>query len=115
LDSKRAIKQFEPIYDNLIPFSEGFAGFLQNGKYGFINEKGTILMQPYYDEVGYFLNGICPVRKGTKWGAINQEGKQILKTEYDYVSTFEDGIAEIILNGVTLYVNTKGVILPIWE
>jgi hypothetical protein len=108
-------KKFEPIYEELRPYAEGFAGYKQNNKYGFVNSKGEMMMQPYYDDVAYFNNGLCPVRKGQNWGAINKEGKLILKLEFDFVSPFEDGIAEVIYKGVSLYADTKGNLLPIWE
>lgn len=108
-------KKFEPIYEELRPYAEGFAGYKQNNKYGFVNSKGEMMMQPYYDDVAYFNNGLCPVRKGQNWGAINKEGKLILKLEFDYVGPFEDGIAEVIYKGVSLYADTRGNLLPIWE
>jgi hypothetical protein len=73
------------------------------------------MMQAYYDDVAYFVNGLCPVRKGQNWGAINKEGKLVLKLEYDYVGPFEDGVAEITYRGVSLYANTRGNLIPVWE
>ena len=108
-------KQFEPKFEEIRPYGEGFAGFKQLGKYGFINANGDFMMQPYYDDVAYFVNGLCPVRKGQNWGAINKEGKLILKLEFDYVGPFEDGVAEVIYKGVSLYADTKGNLLPVWE
>ncbi len=108
-------KQFEPTYQELRPFAEGYAGFKQGNKFGFINAKGIMQMQAYYDEVAYFANGLCPVRKGSKWGAINTQGKLIIKLEYDFVGTFDDGIAEVVYSGVSLYADTRGNLLPIWD
>ncbi|MES2725567.1 MAG: WG repeat-containing protein [Bacteroidota bacterium] len=113
--NKLGEKQFEPVYEELRPFAEGFAGFKQGAKLGFINAKGQIQMNPYYDEVAYFANGLCPVRKGSKWGAINAQGKLIIKLEYDFVGTFDDGIAEVVYSGVSLYADTRGNLLPIWD
>lgn len=108
-------KQFEPKFEEIRPYGEGFAGFKQLGKYGFINAKGDLMMQPYYDDVAYFVNGLCPVRKGQNWGAINKEGKLIFKLEFDYIGPFEDGVAEVIYKGVSLYADTRGNLLPVWE
>ena len=114
------VKQFEPTFDELRPYAEGFAGFkmfdkMGKAKYGFINGKGEMMMQPFYDEVAYFANGLCPVRKGSKWGAINKEGKLVLKLDFDFVGTFEDGVAEIIYNDISLYADLRGNILPVWD
>jgi hypothetical protein len=35
--------------------------------------------------------------------------------EFDYVGPFEDGVAEVIYKGVSLYADTKGNLLPVWE
>jgi hypothetical protein len=39
----------------------------------------------------------------------------VLKLEYDYVGPFEDGVSEITYRGVSLYANTRGNLLPVWE
>ncbi|EAJ4643563.1 WG repeat-containing protein, partial [Campylobacter coli] len=40
-------------FDNLGVFSEGLAGVGLNGKYGFIDKSGKIVIEPKFDDIGY--------------------------------------------------------------
>lgn len=56
----------------------------QNGKYGFVNKDGNVVVDYIYDdakeqnEFGY----IC-VKKDGLWGCLNKEGKTIIDTKYN--------------------------------
>ena len=75
-------------------FSEGLAAVQTNGLIGFINHKGSMVIEPQfpaYDKelVDYsFHNGVCVVSNGKrKYGIINQRGQWILQPKYSFVST----------------------------
>lgn len=65
------------IYDTLLPFSEGTAAFLENGKWGFINTEGKIIIPARYDEVSGFSHGIAAVLNGKKAYIIGKNGEII--------------------------------------
>lgn len=51
----------------------------KDGKIGFINEKGKLVIPLIYDNVSYFeKNGLVKVSKNRKFGFINKEGKEII-------------------------------------
>ncbi len=58
-------------------FSEGLAGFEENGKYGFIDETGKIVIQPAFDYIGEFSEGIAEVEINRKWGFIDRTGRML--------------------------------------
>ena len=81
--TKKNLK-LEGDFDEVRIFSFGLAGVRKNRKWGFIDEKGKLIIQPIYDEVQYFtVNGLCPVVKNGKSGFIDKTGKEIIPIIYD--------------------------------
>ena len=52
---------------------------VQNGKWGFIDKTGKIVINPQFDEVDYFgfIEGLCGVKIGDKRGFIDKTGKYV--------------------------------------
>ena len=75
-------KQFEKAYK----FSEGLAPVKQNGKYGFINTKGEVVIPCIYDGAADFSEGLAMVKQNYKGSIINKEGKVIV-AECDQLET----------------------------
>lgn len=67
----------EILKDEVIPFKE-------NGKYGYKNKEGKIVIEALYDKA-CMLNeyGFLAVKKGEKWGVINKEGKIIVEPKIE--------------------------------
>lgn len=112
-DGKVAISQdFERAHS----FSEGLAGVLIKGKWGFINEQGQIVIPPKYDDVSPFSEGLACVgldrSNDYKYGFINHAGKMVLKPRYDLDGLFFCGIARIgISEGKWGYINKRGKVI----
>lgn len=49
--------------------------FQQDGKFGYINEKGDIIINPEFDEAFPFENGIATVHKGDSIFSVNTKGE----------------------------------------
>ena len=50
----------------------------KNGKYGFINESGVIVIPCQWKAVGYFADGLAQVQdENDKWGVIDETGKVV--------------------------------------
>ena len=67
----------------------------QNGKVGYADKAGKIIVEPRYDavqdnfsEVYYAKKGISEVKNNRKIGYINHEGKEILPLEFSKVNDF---------------------------
>lgn len=65
--------------DGLLAFQEEI-----NGKYGYIDEEGNVVISPRYDGVEPFQDGRAVVRKG-KYGLIGKDGNYTLSSEYDEI------------------------------
>lgn len=59
--------------------------FKENGKWGFKNKQGEVLIKPIYEMTGEFNSlGFVSVKKDGKWGSINKELKEVLEPKYEF-------------------------------
>jgi hypothetical protein len=60
--------------------------FEKNGKYGFKDASGTIVIKPIYDGASYSFTSLGGVRKKDKWAVINRQGEVLTDFVYDGVA-----------------------------
>ncbi len=81
---------------DLIPFED------ENGKWGYKDKSGKVVVLAIYDEVSYncnngesdfFDDGTMAVCQNYKWGFIKNNGKVIIPLIYDRVFEFKEGVA----------------------
>ena len=79
VDSK-GNRLFDKQFEGVEPFSEGLARVKQNGKWGYVNLKGEVVIPCVYDwgmaDRAEFSEGLACVRKNWRYGYINDEGEQ---------------------------------------
>lgn len=96
--SPRLTAAIKPQFDNVVPFSEGLAGVEKNGKWGFIDKSGKLVINYQFDEVDGdgFNEGLAAVKQGDKWGFINRAGKFEIKPQFEGIALpFSGGFAGI--------------------
>ncbi|EPZ6837230.1 WG repeat-containing protein, partial [Campylobacter coli] len=54
-----------------------------NGKWGFIDKSGKIVIESKFDDAWYFREGLAAVELNGKYGFIDKSGKIIAKPEFD--------------------------------
>ncbi len=103
-------------------FSDGLGKVKINGKYGFINAHGELVIDATFDKVGDFHNGFAVIYEtsqeivveGTgentcsKLGYIDKAGRCIVKPQYDWAYEFVDGVARVSDQTGYYFVNTQG-------
>ena len=52
--------------------------FKNNGKWGYADKEGNIVIEPEYDNAKSFSNGLGAVCKNGKWGFINDKKEQAI-------------------------------------
>jgi hypothetical protein len=83
-------------------FSEGLAPFRKDGKFGFIDRRGRMVIPPVYDYVQGFSDGLSVVWIDGKSGYIDKNGKMVIELnfeeEYRWIKpgAFSDGLASVI-------------------
>jgi len=94
-------------------FHEGLARIIDQGKIGFMDESGTVVISANFDFVLPFSEGLAAfcvgckpvsqgeyaIMEGGKWGYINSTGEIVVDPDYDRVGSFINGKAEVVKDG----------------
>jgi hypothetical protein len=98
--------------DNRIPVNIGAKNggeFLkQNGKWGYCNNKGVLVIPLQYSSAETFSEGIAAVRIKNKWGFIDTSGNTIISPKYNDVGSFHEGLCAVSINHKWGYINSQG-------
>jgi hypothetical protein len=86
------------------------------GKYGYMDNQGNVIIKPTFDFADRFSEGIAVVAKvgkeGYKAGYIDGAGKIVIPFEYDYAFPVSGGIATTVVrkpeSDTTVYLDTSG-------
>ena len=100
------------------PVNGGLIAFMKNGRMGFVDHQGIVVIQPlYHCDVNWrdqqFEERITPVSKlmaygKAKFGFIDIGGKTVVDFQYDWAEQFFDGLAMVSKDGKYGYINTNG-------
>jgi len=92
-------------YDYVSVFSEGLAtvriGNHENGKWGFVDKTGKVVIKIKYDFVEDFERGLAKVKLNGKYGFIDKRGKKIYPIKYESIDIkyFSEDLSILNLNG----------------
>lgn len=79
----------ESIYDDVMCFyEEGLGAVCLNGKWGFADRQGQIVISPAFDAADSFQLGYAPVKKGGLWGYVGEDGKMLIEYAFDEAGGF---------------------------
>ncbi|MBC7475038.1 MAG: WG repeat-containing protein [Candidatus Sericytochromatia bacterium] len=79
-----------------------------DNKFGFINNKGKIIIKPEFEKAGTFFEGLAPFSQDDKSGFIDKSGKIIIKPEFDKVGYFLNNLAPVLIKNNLLLINKSG-------
>lgn len=107
-------------FTSISDFWNGYAVLEVDGKYGLIDESGSIVIQPSYDAIGVFdaNDEYAPVKLGEDNYFIDRQGNRKLASSAGYTDfgIFSQGAAPAVLDGKYGYVNAEfGYSDFIWE
>lgn len=79
-------------YDNVWDVAEGFAAVLKDGKWGFVDTSGKLLIPLQFEDPAQFKHGFATAKKDGKVGIIDKSGKVWVPFLYDYIGNYHDGL-----------------------
>lgn len=107
------IEADEPQYHYVSIFNEGLAYAQKEiwGPYGYIDEKGNVIIDFKFDLANCFHEGLASVFIGKSWGYIDKEGNIVIEPVLDYAGDFYNGRARVKINYHEYYIDKDGNIL----
>ncbi len=84
-------REFEWAWD----FSEGLAAVLVDGRWGYVDTLGNLVVQPSYADAGSFAGGLARVKIGGRWGYIDATGKAVIAPRFHEASDFDGSLAAV--------------------
>lgn len=107
-------------WESISNYSEGLAAVLDsNGKWGFIDRTGRLVIPGQWDVVGSFSEGLAEVEKALdKCGFIDKTGKVVITCNWNLARPFKEGLAHVVdANSKDGYIDKMGkVVIPCkWE
>ncbi len=106
------VVDFSLDYKHIYSYSEGLAMVEQDGKFGYIDTTGKLVIPAKYGIADYFYGGYASVCLGDKWGVIDKTGKTVIPIQYDSAIMYE-GYARVENNGEYSILDANGnVIIP---
>ena len=71
-----------------------------NGKYGFIDKTGKVVIEPKFDAVSDFSEDLAAVRiENNLWGFIDKSGNWTIKPQFSWAYNFSEDLARVQVNG----------------
>ncbi len=85
---------------------------LIDGKYGFINREGELVIEPKFGYAWKFSEGLAPVIFSKNWrgkyGYIDTTGKLVIDTIYDWAGGFTEGKGLVKIGDKYGFIDTTG-------
>lgn len=105
--------------DHIYKFSEDLARFEVDGKWGYMDKKGNIIIEPKFDFAFDFRRDLARVIVDNKYGFIDKKGEYFLKPTIDankyYIGDLDNGFAKIYKDAKVAFINEKGEIICDFE
>jgi len=85
---------------------------LVDGKFGFADVQGTLVIPAQFDGARNFVEGRACVARGKRWGYIDTAGRLVIPTKYEWAFDFAQGTARVGSGLKSAYVDHSG--KPVW-
>ena len=102
-------------FEDARPFHDGLAPVKKDGKWGFIDKQGAMVIQPQYDDFmaggadyRVIRDGLAAVKQDGKWGYIDRTGGTVIPFTWEYADQFSEGYAVVGSGGTYGYINKAG-------
>ncbi|WPC42631.1 WG repeat-containing protein [Clostridium sp. JS66] len=84
----------QPIYDSIMNASDGIFSVTKNGKDGYVDVNGKIVIEFKFACAHNFSEELAIVHtENRKYGVINKTGEFVIEPRFNYLRDFKDGLA----------------------
>ena len=88
----------ETYADARLFLDDTYAAAVIDGKWGFIDKNGDVVVQPEFDDAHSFQNGLAAVKVGNSWGYINMQGKLVIDAVFEDAGDFNSSGCAFVKN-----------------
>lgn len=81
---------------------------VRNGKTGYIDEKGTFVIENLFENGSNFGNGLAAVETKTGWNYINVKGETVINGDFKLATPFSEGLALVLKDENWYFINKTG-------
>jgi hypothetical protein len=89
-------------------FHDGLQLFEGQGKFGFRDDRGRLIIPNRYDSAKHFSEGLAAFKLLGKWGYLNTDDKIVVNPTYEFAGNFQAGYARVILKGKYGLIDKQG-------
>jgi len=90
-------QQTEHYFEDARPFStEGYAAIKRNGKWGYIDTNGNVVIDCIFDDALSFGQHLAAVQLGEFWGYISRYGRIVIEPVFIEAKSFSNGSAPVL-------------------
>ncbi len=86
----------------------GLFAISRDGKWGFIDSSGKVVIEPQFEAAYPFTEGLSRIQLNGEWGYINREGALVIKAQFDGADRFSEGLARVQAGHKWGYIDTTG-------
>lgn len=91
--------------------SEKLYPIIKEDLYGYIDKKGSTIIQPQFLSAGKFSEGLAAVRLNGTYGYVDLKGELTISPKFDLALPFNNGLAKVFIDGKPYFINQKGEII----
>ncbi len=81
---------------------------VQNGKWGYIDPTGKIVIAPRFEQATSFTEGMARIKVGKLFGFIDVTGKLVVPARYPAASDYSEGLARVMVGSKWGFIDKSG-------
>lgn len=90
-------------------YKDGLAPILINGKFGFVDKEGNLVIEAKYEKIKPFSEKLAAVKKeDNTWVYIDNTGVEKISGNFEEALSFENGLATVTIDGKKVQIDMDG-------
>lgn len=94
------------IFEDVKPFNRGiYAAVKVNGKWGYVDVQGNIVIEPQFEDAKSFGEQLGAVCKEGKWGFVTPTGRVAIEPQFEDAKHLNNGVAPVKIEDEWFYLD----------